>query len=108
MLSLSGGEGAFTLTIPPESVTKDRWGRFAFNGEIEDEGTGETALLPFGDRVFLFTLTARRIDLSDLDNPLTLDPVSWRGLRHRHRDGPHAGARARDRAGASDEHGREP
>jgi probable HAF family extracellular repeat protein len=70
-LTLTGGTGAFTATIPVGSFTKDKKGRFTFTGQVDGVKLDAT-LTPLGGQHYAFTAEGKHADLSGIANPVTV------------------------------------
>jgi probable HAF family extracellular repeat protein len=70
-LTLTGGTGAFTTTIPAGAFTKDRKGRFIFTGKIDGVKLDAT-LTPLGGQPYAFTVEGKHADLRGIANPVTV------------------------------------
>ena len=70
-LTLTGGTGAFTATIPAGSFTKDKRGRFTFKGKVDGVKLDAT-LTPLGGQHYAFAAEGRHADLTGIANPVTI------------------------------------
>jgi hypothetical protein len=70
-LELTGETGSFTTTIPADSFTRDKKGRFEFKGEVDGVKLDAT-LTPLGSQQYAFTAAGKQADLSGIANPVTV------------------------------------
>jgi uncharacterized membrane protein len=70
-LTLVGGTGSFTTTIPTGSFTKDKQGRFTFRGTIDGVKL-DAVLTPLGGQHYAFTVAGQNTDISGIANPVTV------------------------------------
>jgi hypothetical protein len=70
-LQLTGGTGAYSVTIPAGSFKKDRSGGFTFQGTINRVRL-EAAIRPLRDGIFEFEVETERANLKGFANPVTV------------------------------------